>query len=231
MISWIQLLCSRWIVYSWRQSTVTDGRCKYNTQMTCFRSAKVCTKWIQEKWRSTHTAWQQIGTGNKLQVEIGIKSGHWPRMRGDNAWRGHQWQRVHNCPWLRGDTARCVHQWQLDHFHRLPHCLSVSAHFLVLSCLYIVTCTRTVVQVMSLSHHPHVHVHVSVSPRFALFFFLLLALLAALVPLPLALEFRRLQAAANSAQRGYGLVWRVLPPHTSSTSFSWSWSSPSMWVG
>ena len=30
--------------------------------------------------------------------------------------------------------------------------------------------TRTVAQVMSLSHHPHVHVHVSVSPRLALTF-------------------------------------------------------------
>ena len=38
----------------------------------------------------------------------------------------------------------------------------MSAHCLVLSCLYIVTRTRTVAQVMSLSHHPHVHVHVSV---------------------------------------------------------------------
>ena len=44
----------------------------------------------------------------------------------------------------------------------------MSAHCLVLSCLHIVTRTRTVAQVMSLSHHPHVHVHVSVSPRLAL---------------------------------------------------------------
>ena len=44
----------------------------------------------------------------------------------------------------------------------------MSAHCLVLSCLYIVTRTRTVAQVLSLSSHPHVHVHVSVSPRLAL---------------------------------------------------------------
>ena len=85
-----------------------------------------------------------------------------------------------------------------------------SAHCLVLSCLYIVTCTRTVAQVMSLSHHPHVHVHVSVSPRLALPY-PFPALPAALL-LPPALEVRRLQPAAHSAQRGYGLFWRV-PPH------------------
>ena len=27
----------------------------------------------RKKWRSTHTAWQQVGTGNKLQVKIGTK--------------------------------------------------------------------------------------------------------------------------------------------------------------
>ena len=43
----------------------------------------------------------------------------------------------------------------------------MSAHCPVLSCLYIVTRTRTVAQVMSLSHHPHGHVHVSFSPRLA----------------------------------------------------------------
>ena len=94
-------------------------------------------------------------------------------MRGDNAWRGHQWQHVHNCPWLRGDTARCKHQWRHDHFHWLPHCLSVSAHCSVSSCVFArhISRTRTVAQVMSLSSHPHVHVHVSVSPRLALPFY------------------------------------------------------------
>ena len=43
----------------------------------------------------------------------------------------------------------------------------MSAHCLVLSCLYIVTRTRTVAQVMSHSLPPHVHGHVSVSPRHA----------------------------------------------------------------
>ena len=58
---------------------------------------------------------------------------------------------------------------------------------------------------MSLSHHAHVHVQVSVSLRLALPF-LFPALPAALLPLPPALEVRRLQPAAHSAQRGYGLV-------------------------
>ena len=30
-LSWIHLFCYRWIVYSWRRSTVTDGWCKYHT--------------------------------------------------------------------------------------------------------------------------------------------------------------------------------------------------------
>ena len=96
-----------------------------------------------KKWRSTHAAWQQVGTGNKLQVEIGTKMKLeprwnwdqkwkikiWPWMRGENAWRGHQWQHVHNCPWLRSDTPRCEHQWRHDHFHWFPHfflCVSTS---------------------------------------------------------------------------------------------------------
>ena len=41
--------------------------------------------------------------------------------------------------------------------------------------------------------------------------FWLLAFLATLLPLPPALEGRRLQSAAHFAQRGYGLVWRVIP--------------------
>ena len=38
--SWIQLLCYRWIVYSWRRSTVTDGVCKYNTSNDVFSRCK-----------------------------------------------------------------------------------------------------------------------------------------------------------------------------------------------
>ena len=49
----------------------------------------------------------------------------------------------------------------------------MSAHCLVLCCLYIISCTRTVAQVLSHSLHPHVHVHVSVSPRLALPFYFL----------------------------------------------------------
>ena len=46
----------------------------------------------------------------------------------------------------------------------------MSAHCSVSSCVLArhISRTRTVAQVMSLSHHPHVHVHVSVSPRLAL---------------------------------------------------------------
>ena len=74
--SWIHLLCYRWIVYSWRRSTVTDGRCKYNTSNDVFSRCKSVHKMATgKKWRSNHTAWQQVGTGNKLQVENGTKNG------------------------------------------------------------------------------------------------------------------------------------------------------------
>ena len=42
-LSWIQLLCYRWIVYSWWRSTVTDGACVNTTpRMNRFRDFKVC---------------------------------------------------------------------------------------------------------------------------------------------------------------------------------------------
>ena len=85
--------------------------------------------------------------------------------------------------------------------------------------------TRTVAQEMSLSHQPHVHVHVSVSPRLALPF-VFPALPAALLPLPLALEVRRLpEPAVHSTRRVYGLFWRVTTsrrPQSSPTRSSWT---------
>ena len=193
-----------------------NGRVCVNTtpQMTCFRGAKVCTKWLQDKVTiksyslTTCWNWEQVTSWNWDQDKNGTKSG---KLRiGHDCVVLHDADSNDNTPWLRG-TARCEHQWQHDHFHRLPQWLSMSAHCLVLSCLYIVTRTRTVAKEMSLSHHPHVHVLVSVSPR-PCSPFLFHALPDALLPFPPALEVCRLQPAAHSAQRGYGLVWRV-PPH------------------
>ena len=49
-LPWTQLLCYRWIVYSWPRSTVTDGGGANTTpRMTHFRGAKVCNKWLQER--------------------------------------------------------------------------------------------------------------------------------------------------------------------------------------
>ena len=42
--SWIHLFCYRWIVYSWRRSTVTDGVCKYHTSNDVFLRCKKCAK-------------------------------------------------------------------------------------------------------------------------------------------------------------------------------------------
>ena len=71
-LSWIQL-CYRWIVDSWQRSTVTDGSVNTIPQMTCFRGAKVCTKWLQGKvmmnWHSMTTRWEfgtRIGKFRKV---------------------------------------------------------------------------------------------------------------------------------------------------------------------
>ena len=71
-LSWIQL-CYRWIVDSWQRSTVTDGSVNTIPHMTCFRGAKVCTKWLQGKvmmnWHSMTTRWEfgtRIGKFRKV---------------------------------------------------------------------------------------------------------------------------------------------------------------------
>ena len=76
---------------------------------------------------------QIIQPDNKLELGTSHKLKLGPRWNWDQRWE------IKNWPWMRGDTARCEHQWRHDHFHWLPHCLSVSAHCPVLSCLYIVT--------------------------------------------------------------------------------------------
>ena len=43
--SWIHLLCYRWIVYSWRRSTVTDGVCKDNTSKDPFSRWEICNNY------------------------------------------------------------------------------------------------------------------------------------------------------------------------------------------
>ena len=115
---------------------------------------------------------------------------------------------------MRGDTARCGHQWQHDHVHWLPHCLSVSAHCSVSSCVLArhISRTRTVAQVMSLSFHH-------------MFMFMWAFLLALLFPfyfthfLPHSFHFLlHLKFVDNLRiphKREYGLVWRVPPLHRS----------------
>ena len=100
--SWIHLLRYRWIVYSWRRSTVTDGWCKYHTSNDVFSRCKSVHKMATGKSDD-----ELRQPDNKMR--IGARSGKitivgWIWLR-DNAWRGHQWQH----PWLRG-TARCEHQ-------------------------------------------------------------------------------------------------------------------------
>ena len=57
-----------------KKNTHTETECKYNTSNDVFSRCKSVQKMATgKKWRSNHTAWQQVGTGNKLQVEIGTK--------------------------------------------------------------------------------------------------------------------------------------------------------------
>ena len=66
--SWIHLLCYRWIVYSWRRSTVTDGVCKYHYSIDVFSRCKMCSH--MEKWWWIETTWQQdenLDTKCKIQ--------------------------------------------------------------------------------------------------------------------------------------------------------------------
>ena len=182
----------------------TDGCVNTTPQMTCFRGAKVCTKWLQEKVTinsnslTTSWNWEQVTRWNWDQDETGTKSGkikNWPWMRGDNAWRGHQWQHVHKLSMIAWCTMRTpMTTWPLSLISTMTEherasscfCLSCfSAHF-VTSCAQ-----RTVAQAMSLSFHPHGHVHVSVSLRFALTFHFTHFLPHSFHFTPPALEVRR----------------------------------------
>ena len=57
------LFCYRWIVYSWRLSTVTDGRCKDNTSNDPFSRCKSVQQFgYRWNWRSQNTVWLQVHT-------------------------------------------------------------------------------------------------------------------------------------------------------------------------
>ena len=104
-------LCNRMIDIEGNNTYSTKFQCNglcVNTtpQMTCFRGAIVCTKWLQERIDD-----QSIQPDNKLELGTSYKLKLGPRWNWDQKWK------IKNWPWMRGDTARCVHQWQHDHFH------------------------------------------------------------------------------------------------------------------
>ena len=78
--SWIHLLCYIWIVYSWRQSTVADGVWIPHLKWRVFAVQKCAQNGYRKKWRLVHTARKQVGTRNKLQVEIGTKMNLGPKV-------------------------------------------------------------------------------------------------------------------------------------------------------
>ena len=67
-LSWIQLLCHRWIVYSSRRSAVTDGGVNTTPQMTCFSRCKSVHKMATGKSDD-----ELIQLDNKMR--IGTRSG------------------------------------------------------------------------------------------------------------------------------------------------------------
>ena len=56
-----------------------------------FAVQKCAENGYREKWRSTQTVWQQVGTGNRLKLG--------PRWNWDQKWKSR------NCTWLRGNIA------------------------------------------------------------------------------------------------------------------------------
>ena len=201
--SWIHLLCYRWIVYSWRRSTVTDGGCKYHTSNDVSAVQNVCKKWLHGKVMmncySMITRWE---FGHKVEIlwlgDKAQRERQWQHLclRG-SPWHGHQWQHL----WLRG-TAQSIHHWPLP-----------------LSVVRILAGSV----VLSSSAHPH-----APWPKFESFMsspcawssvrsfhfdppFLFLALLSAPFPLPQLREV--CGKPAQLLQREYGLHRRVLPFH------------------
>ena len=113
--------------FVWSMDRFHSIYCKYNTSNDMFSRCKSVQKMATGKGDD-----QLKKYDNKWKLETSYKLKLGPRWHWDQEWK------IKNCPWMRGDTARCVHQWQHDHFHRLPHCLSVSAR-----CLVLLVCTSS----------------------------------------------------------------------------------------
>ena len=134
MIFWIHLLYYRWIVSSWRRSTVTDGGCKYHTSNDVFSRCKSVHKMATVKGDD-----ELIPPDNKLEVGTSYKLKLGPRWNWDQKWK------IENWPWICVVTMHdadindnmfiIVQDQRHDHFHWLPHCLNVSAHCSVSSCV------------------------------------------------------------------------------------------------
>ena len=156
-----------------------------------------CKSVHREKWWWIDTIWQQDENWDKKWK---IRNSGWNMI----AW----WQSMTRTPMTSFMIA-----WHCT--MRTRTTTSTDTHMSVARIVSSVAqchiiCTRTVAQVMSLSLHPHVHGHLGVSlhldspilfPAFPHSLFLL----------PPAPEVRR--KPVHSAQREYGLYWRVLPLH------------------
>ena len=86
----------RLIVYSWRRSTVTDGRCKDNTSKDPFSRCKCATTWLKisnddHRIQSDGKYYSELQNPEGKKSVLGISSAWWNRAR-------NQWQRDHQDP-------------------------------------------------------------------------------------------------------------------------------------
>ena len=209
----LNLLCYRWIVYSWRRSTVTDGGRNTTPQMTCFRRARVCTKWLTGKSDDELVQSDNMRIGTrigkfKLWIEHDCLVTQRDADTNDNTYDclvlhdTDTTDNIHHCVALHDANTN-------DHFHWHPH--KRSAHSLVCCAVSHHLHTQRGSSVWVLSCHLHSHVHVSVSPHLDSPF-LFLALLHVPYLLPPVPEVRG--KPAHSAKREYGLHRRVLTLHS-----------------
>ena len=92
-----KLLCDSWIVYSWRRSTVTDGRCKANTSNYPFSRCRSVQQFgLQMKLTIT-----EYSLTTSAHLDCKNSRGKNPAFGIASAWRnraGHHWQRDNQDP-------------------------------------------------------------------------------------------------------------------------------------
>ena len=96
--SWIHLLCYRWIVYSWRRSTVTDGSVNSTLGMPW--------EYSENMWKmATRNEWDELQYHSKLERRVQQQAGQKAQQC------EHQWRRWHTA--LRRSRGSSQHALSL----------------------------------------------------------------------------------------------------------------------